>query len=816
MNNESYILDVPLPPEQDFATLKEKGLDFIRTYSGSEWSNLNSSDPGITILDQLCFALTELGYCGDFPLGDLLTGENGKLKIKDQFYLPEQMLSTSPVTIADYIKYITDEVPDVKNAIIIPQSKTGLKQYQVYLLTDDAMQEKDPVKEKERMDAICSNVYFVLNKCRNIGELFRVPMPLHPVLVLAYGSLAVEQEENPGTFLRQIQQAIQNYIFPPVVASGFDQLSAQNLPIDEIINGPNLKNGWIPTESAGDKKNSLRVAELNQLLEGIKGIAGVNITAFNNTSDDVPFTEIQVALNQLINIDLAASIQSGTLNITYRNISLQKEAVINSLLPATATPSKNELDTNVMSCTALALPDVKFRDVNDYYSIQNTFPEIYAAGADAVTSNASDYQVAQSRQLKGYLTLFDQVLANQFAQLANIDKLFSFKNFSTAAPSDRKRFYTTPNSVEKYKRMYPVPYKTFSPTYFYQSLYEVPHIKPLLKNNDTFSFDISISSEPAALREQKAWEAYQLDPYNPYIRGLMECVDDEPTNLSRRNEMLDHLLARYGESPLLINEIIDGSKYSGNRAKDRVIFKSLYLQNLGHLSYYRMKGMNCLAANTIKGTLPVLPETVEELFPGEYTKDFIINSARIDREEKITEHDFASYSAIELKLNLLFGLKTVYRNFIINNWDDKATVIQKKISLWMIQQRRGVICIETGLLQYFLNNKAPEETTSNEVVLIFPSFTLQQMNTTPLEFNTISFRNRLNLFLENSLPVSMPFQYYVADEDAMQEIIPAYATWINSLRFLYKEGDLSRPDTSKISSEKLTAILTKNIPGFND
>ena len=205
----------------------------------------------------------------------------------------------------------------------------------------------------------------------------------------------------------------------------------------------------------------------------------------------------------------------------------------------------------------------KFRDINNYYSIQNTFPEVFAVGSDATIANASDFQIAQSRQLKGYLTLFDQVLANQLSQLANIGRLFShLKNASTGTPSDEAEFYAVKDDYEKTHPEYPVPYKAFSPTYFYQSLYHIPHIRPLLKGNGIFNFSTEIESRKEL--EQKGWDDYKLDPYNPYIWGLMEFVEDEKDGLVRRNKILDHLLARHGESPMLIDMMINGSLYSGD------------------------------------------------------------------------------------------------------------------------------------------------------------------------------------------------------------------------------------------------------------
>ena len=42
--------------------LRKLGLDHIASFSGKIWTDHNTHDPGITILELLCYALTDLGY----------------------------------------------------------------------------------------------------------------------------------------------------------------------------------------------------------------------------------------------------------------------------------------------------------------------------------------------------------------------------------------------------------------------------------------------------------------------------------------------------------------------------------------------------------------------------------------------------------------------------------------------------------------------------------------------------------------------------------------------------------------------------------
>jgi len=686
MNTLNHIPAHPLPLNQDFKSLKESGIAFIQAYSGLEWTNFNASDPGVTILDQICFALTELGYCNDFPVNDILTDVNGDLKVEDQFYRPEDILTTSPVTINDYRKYIIDGVSGIGN-VHIPlgsTTATGVNIYTIYLLVDGSITQPDEVI------AVCNATFFYLNKRRNLGELFSV-FPLIPAVHQIGGIIEIESVAALDNILAELSNAIRTFIFPEIKPSGYAQLKQNGVETNEIFNGPRLQNGWIPARGLGEKKDRINIADVTALLEAIPGVISVSGLSFDSSLFTITTDEHHVLI-----VDINASI-SNKLEFWCKGIKLAANAALdlNSTIQKVKKSDIN-IEFGAAASTQTKLPIGRYRDINNYYSIQNTFPEIFAVGANTINSNASDFQIAQSRQLKGYLTLFDQVLANQFAQLANIDRLFSFKNSTTGAPSDEEEFYAVKDQYERRHIEYPVPYQTFSPTYFYQALYDVPHIRPLLKNNEAFNFSYEI--ETGKELEQNSWKSYKLDPYNPYVRALMNFVEDEKTSLERRNNILDHLLARHGESPLMLDTIINGSIYSGDSLKDQVIFKSIYIQNLGLLSYFRQKAYCFTAATAISDELVPVPVDFEQENLAGNIHEAIFNSREVDAAERLTEPDFDNYAAIELKMSLLFGLTALYRNFIANSFDDKERDTDIRVALWMISKRKGMIMLETGLL----------------------------------------------------------------------------------------------------------------------
>lgn len=782
MSTEYYIIDHPKTLSLDFASLKKEGLAYIQEHMSNSWNNLNSSDPGITILDQLCYALTELGYCNDFPMEDVLTDRFGELQISDQFFLPEDILTTTPITTADIRKLIGDEVDGVDNLIVLPTYNqsgiTGI--YQLYLRINDR------ITAKEDIQNICKAAFFLANKARNLGEIFLMPSPLTRTSRFLQGNISISSEASLNTILSAIQQAIDHCIFPKIISVGYDRLTEKkSIGTDEVFNGPRLKNGWIPDEALGVKLDKLRVAELTEVILSVPGVLSATDILYTKPDTNGLYNSASSALTELLYVDIAESVSppsdqgngTGLLNI-YCN---GKQVVIEHVLPPQLIPfslAQPNIQLGASAVSQTTLPKGKYRDISTYYSIQETFPEIYKVGDNAIISNAGDFQMAQSRQLKGYLTLFDQVLANQFSQLAALGQLFSFKNATSGTPTDLQHYYAIKDRSEIANPKYPVPFRSFSPTYFYQSIYSIPNIEPLLKNNNVFDFGLD-PEEEAVVLQQQSWIDYQGDPYNSYMKGLMDYMEDEKVNLKRRNEILNHLLARHGESPALIDKLISGAVYSGGRLKDAVIIKSLYLQNLGLLSYYRPKAHNYLGARRITADTSAIEENFIQKILGWDSIDFITDTEKIDQAEKLQQQDFIDYAAAELKLSLLFGLKTIYKNFFSALFDSGTTdTDDAKIAMWLISQRRGFIFLETSLLNYFVT--AHDESggdvvllNPNELVMVFPSFIP--------EFSTASFMNKLDLFIRTEMPVRLKCHYYFADVATFSKIIPAFADWHNCL-----------------------------------
>lgn len=103
-----------ITPTQDFNYLRSKGLEYIQQMGTSLWTDHNLHDPGITILEVLCYALSDLGFRLNFSIKDLITEKDGSA-VNDAFHTAAEILSNAPLSINDYRKLLID-MKGVQNA----------------------------------------------------------------------------------------------------------------------------------------------------------------------------------------------------------------------------------------------------------------------------------------------------------------------------------------------------------------------------------------------------------------------------------------------------------------------------------------------------------------------------------------------------------------------------------------------------------------------------------------------------------------------------------------------------------------------------
>ncbi|RQS65776.1 hypothetical protein DID96_25455 [Burkholderia sp. Bp8963] len=112
-----------LDPSQDFYLLRREGIGFIQQAGSDHWTDYNVSDPGVTILEALCYAITDLGYRIGWRIDDILmpktpSANPGQPYPDQAFFTAREILTVSPTTTNDFRRVLIDQ-PGVRNAWLI-------------------------------------------------------------------------------------------------------------------------------------------------------------------------------------------------------------------------------------------------------------------------------------------------------------------------------------------------------------------------------------------------------------------------------------------------------------------------------------------------------------------------------------------------------------------------------------------------------------------------------------------------------------------------------------------------------------------------
>src|SRR5918993_1693459 len=109
-----------LEAAQDFYRLRREGIGFIAEMGSRQWTDYNVHDPGITILEALCYAITDLAYRTSWTIDDILTPKGGSSDPlhpypHQAFFTARKILTVNPVTPDDFRRLLID-LDGVRNA----------------------------------------------------------------------------------------------------------------------------------------------------------------------------------------------------------------------------------------------------------------------------------------------------------------------------------------------------------------------------------------------------------------------------------------------------------------------------------------------------------------------------------------------------------------------------------------------------------------------------------------------------------------------------------------------------------------------------
>ena len=444
-------------PHLDYQVLREEGLTHIGNLSGKIWTDHNAHDPGITILEVLCYALIDLGYRVSLPIEDLLTREAARdndFEEDDNFYTPLQILSCNPTSISDYRRLLL-EVEGVRNAWLEP----AVVENPAY--SDDKKAEGDDPDKPHRLNglysvlleisadadkgSVLSQTQTLLSSHRNLCEDFHEVTLLCPVDIGVCADVEIEKSADASTVYEAVLKALDNYISPSITYYTLQQLLDKDMPIEDIFAGrPFLTEsyGFVDLEELENLPlpSELRLSDIYKELLAIDGVVAVRQLNFDEAetgSEIIGIGNIQ-RLRIIKGYTGAFSTKKTCIQLTtgVGALNFDKRAIEDRL----ASEAKRTLDREFLD---EPIPRGRYLNgLGDYVSIQHEFPLVYGVGEGGLPDNASLLRKIQALQLKGFLLFYDQLLVDYLAQLTHLRDFFSLHQESKRVPGSQHTYFT--------------------------------------------------------------------------------------------------------------------------------------------------------------------------------------------------------------------------------------------------------------------------------------------------------------------------------------------------------------------------------------
>lgn len=313
------------------------------------------------------------------------------------------------------------------------------------------------------------------------------------------------------------------------------------LTTDRIFEGPALKHGFIDDEElelAGRKK-FIHVSDIIRIIMDVPGVVSVKEIQIANIPQDnedgaIESKSVKWCLELAFDQKYVPRLSTDDSKITFYKEQLPFRASSTKVMALINELEKKERPQKLYNPVLdFEVPEGTWRDLESFESIQNEFPLTYGIGEEGFPTlgnnpGANKKRAAQAKQFKGYLMVFDQLLANYFSQLAHVKELFSMN----AEKDEAGNFL-------------------INMTYFTQPLFNiVPNSDALFLNKD----------------------GHQL--------RLNNITEDKELFYARRNKFLDHLTGRFAENftdyALLTLKLSGKKKGLHELIEDKLAFLNAY------------------------------------------------------------------------------------------------------------------------------------------------------------------------------------------------------------------------------------------------
>ena len=411
--------------ELSFDSLRSEAIKLLQEVSGQVWTDYNLHDPGVTILEQLIYALTDLIYRSELVVEDYLAGSHGRIDFAAQHLLnPAEIFSSRPTTELDYRNLMLNEVPAVDNLWLVTQPGTDPCRG-VYRLMVKLAQDLDEGEQEDALEKLRKTYHARRNLCEDLDKIKLVTNLEYEL----HADIEVGSAHPPAELLAKIYFDCARCMASSVTITNYDQLVGQERPLDQLFDGPFTSHGFFMDEDTQAHRPDFLVSSLFATINDIEGVGHVRKLYLSGNGKDDPISTDEIRPEQALNLRLPWHGSEVKVHLTTNRRKLPTEidevkAFYDELKSQDYASRSTPQDLSLLAAQVTGTS----RPLDRYFSVQNHFPTNYGINQQGVPASADPAVKARARQLKAYLLIFEQLMANFLANIDAVKILFSTRN----------------------------------------------------------------------------------------------------------------------------------------------------------------------------------------------------------------------------------------------------------------------------------------------------------------------------------------------------------------------------------------------------
>lgn len=415
-----------------FEQLRRDFLELSQKLAGQVWTDYNPHDPGVTILEQLCFALTDLEYRTGTPLSEIIQAAASDWSdLHDQaLFDPAEILPCAPLSPEDYRALLIDRMPELSNAWVEPNYShpLGFRGIWEVLLQADQAPSSD-----EEAESLKQRALELLLQHRNLCEDFESVEILRAERIAISADLEISPEVVGESLLAQLYLEIEQYLSPPVKFYSLQELLDKGMQPEDIFQGPLPKRGFILHQELPPLPSEFYLSKLLEIISEVPGV--MKVRGFTVRKNGIEVDEDVLVMDRGVfpaldvplldtgpdpsGLDRGIRLWRGDLPYP-----LNRSAALQSWF-SQKVAREGQSFGQVAPQRTKSKPSLSPEQIGEYVSVQHFFPSIYGLGLEKLGGNPGHERQAYVRQLRGYLLVFEQFLADYLYRLQNLRNVFS-------------------------------------------------------------------------------------------------------------------------------------------------------------------------------------------------------------------------------------------------------------------------------------------------------------------------------------------------------------------------------------------------------